>query len=268
MATRFEEDTRLTRVGDGVYAGRASERWLVARGVNGGYVAAVILRAAQLTLADTSRHPRSLTLHFVAPLEPGPYTIEVRIERAGRSLTTLSLRLMQGGRLCVLALSALAAPRQSMLLTSASMPDVPPPEQCPRFGENEQDAFSFRGNYEYRLAVGDAPFSGASEARTGGWLRLAEPQRADAPVVGALTDAWLPSVFPRLPGPAAVPTVDLTIHLRADLPLPDAQAEDYYLAVFASRLGRDGFFEEDGEIWSRAGVLLAQSRQLALMPPI
>lgn len=267
MATRFERDTRLTRVGEGVFTGSAPQSWLVARGVNGGFVAAAALRAAQLHLADPTRQPRSLTLHFVAPLEPGPYTVEVRTERAGRSLTTLSMRVLQTDRLCALALSAFATPRQSILLSSASMPDVPPPEECPRLGDPEDDAFSFRGNYEYRLAVGDLPFTGSSEARTGGWLRLADPLVADAPVVAALTDAWLPSVFPRLPGPAAVPTVDLTIHLRADVPLPEARPEDYYLAVFSSRLGRDGFFEEDGEVWSRSGLLIAQSRQLALLPP-
>jgi len=49
--------------------------------------------------------------------------------------------------------------------------------------------------------------------------------------------------------------------LPAQLPLPG----DWVLARFASRLSRDGFIEEDGEIWSRDGWLIAQSRQLALL---
>jgi hypothetical protein len=35
--------------------------------------------------------------------------------------------------------------------------------------------------------------------------------------------------------------------------------------VFRSGLAHDGFFEEDGELWSADGRLLAQCRQLALL---
>ena len=41
--------------------------------------------------------------------------------------------------------------------------------------------------------------------------------------------------------------------------------DDWYLVTFSSRLSAEGFAEEDGELWSRDGRLLAQSRQLALV---
>ena len=62
-----------------------------------------------------------------------------------------------------------------------------------------------------------------------------------------------------------VPTIDLTIHFRTALPLAGAASDDFVLAVFRSHLARDGFVEENGEIWSRDGTLLAESRQLALV---
>jgi len=63
--------------------------------------------------------------------------------------------------------------------------------------------------------------------------------------------------------PAAAPTIDLTVHFRA----PAAAAaivDEPLLAVFRSSTAAGGFFEEDGELWSADGVLLAHSRQLAL----
>ena len=41
-------------------------------------------------------------------------------------------------------------------------------------------------------------------------------------------------------------------------------AGDYVLGRFWSRLGLGGVWEEDGELWTPDGQLIAQSRQLAL----
>jgi acyl-CoA thioesterase len=64
--------------------------------------------------------------------------------------------------------------------------------------------------------------------------------------------------------PRGMPTIDLTIHFRAPVPT-DAKPDDFYLGVFRSRTLRDGFAEEDAEIWTRGGLLLAQSRQLVML---
>jgi hypothetical protein len=42
------------------------------------------------------------------------------------------------------------------------------------------------------------------------------------------------------------------------------QRDDPVLGRFESRHSAEGFFEEDGELWSPDGVLIAQCRQLAL----
>ena len=74
-----------------------------------------------------------------------------------------------------------------------------------------------------------------------------------------------PSMFNRIGSVVGVPTVDLTVHLRAELPPAHARDDDWYLVTFRSRVAAEGFAEEDGELWSRDGRLLAQSRQLALV---
>ena len=62
----------------------------------------------------------------------------------------------------------------------------------------------------------------------------------------------------------AVPTIDLTIHFRE---VPDDQAQPC-LVRFRSRLASGGYVEEDGDVWSHDGRLLAHSRQLALALPL
>jgi acyl-CoA thioesterase len=123
--------------------------------------------------------------------------------------------------------------------------------------------------FEQRFAIGPAPGAArAREARTGGWLRLAEPRPLDAALLVAYTDSWPPSLFTtdslELPA-GGVPTIDLTVHLRTALPVPGVGPADPVLVSFRTREVGQGVLEEDGEVWSRDGRLLAHSRQLALL---
>lgn len=271
-STRFDRDTAVTPVGapgQGRFRARIDPGWWVVRGPNGGYVGALLLRALTEAIADPTRAPRSLTVHYTAPPAEGPAEIETRIERSGRSLTTITGRMTQQGRLLAVALAAFSSPRQPAGLEHTSfqegeMPPVPPPEDCAVMPSQ----IPIHARYEQRQAVGALPFSGAASARVGGWVKLAEDDRPlDALLVFAYADAWPPSLFARLTQPEVgrgVPTVDLTVHFRATLPEPGARASDYALVAFRSRYADEGFVEEDGEIWSRDGRLLAQSRQLAV----
>jgi len=63
----------------------------------------------------------------------------------------------------------------------------------------------------------------------------------------------------------AAPTIDLTIHIRRPLPPAGMAPEDYVLGRFSTRLAVSGVWEEDGELWTPGGELVAQSRQLALV---
>jgi hypothetical protein len=115
-------------------------------------------------------------------------------------------------------------------------------------------------NYDMRWALGgDGEVPGS-----GGWIRTREPRRLDAPLIAAMTDAWAPAAFVALGRFVAAPTLDLTIHIRRPLPPAGMTPEDHVLVRFTSRLSVAGVWEEDGELWSPSGELLAQSRQLAL----
>ncbi|MEE9607167.1 MAG: thioesterase family protein [Myxococcota bacterium] len=265
MSTRFDTDTEVRPTGEGAYEARLDPGWWIVAGPNGGYLAAILLRALGHAVDDASRTPRSLTVHYTAVPQEGRARIETRVERRGRSLTNISGRLLQGERLIAVTLAAFSKPRAALELADARMPEVPPPEQCdPRWEKH----IEMHDRYEYRWALGDRPFSNGTQALLGAWIRPAEPRRVDAPLLAAYCDAFPPALFSRVADGAlagGLPTVDLTVHFREPLPLPDASPDDFTLGVFRTRVAREGFLEEDGEIWSRGGVLLAHSRQLAVV---
>ncbi len=266
--TRFDRDTRLERLDESTFAANIDKGWWIINGPNGGYVAAVILRALQDTVAEAARVPRSLTIHYLRPPGEGPATVKTKVERAGRSMSTITATLIQNDKPLALAIGAFGYPRKALGFVDGKMPSVPPPEECELMGGRLVEAIPMRQRYETRLVTKGGAFSGAERAEIGGWMRLEEPRLADALLVGALTDALPPPVFVKAQpddGLGPIPTIDLTIHFRAALPIESAKPEDYCLAFFTTKTSRDGYVEEDGEIWSRDGLLLAQSRQLALL---
>jgi acyl-CoA thioesterase len=266
-ATAFDAATAI-HGGDGPGAWRATidPAWSAGRGPNGGYLAAIVLGAMVAELADPQREPRSLTCHYLRPPRPGDVRLEVALERAGRSLSTVTARLAQDDRLCVLGVGAFAPELPAAADYAGSPPAAPPPEDIA--------PLAFRpgmppvvAQFETRPALGAPPLSGADEALAGGWLRLAEARPVDALALAMYADAWVPAPFARLRAPVAAPTIDLTVHFRAPAAAATLPPEEPVLAVFRSSTAAGGFFEEDGELWSRDGVLLAHSRQLALLTP-
>jgi acyl-CoA thioesterase len=260
----FDLDTAVQDLGDGRFGAEMSERWWVERGPNGGYVAAVILRAIQAAAA-VKRVPRSLTVQFPRAPVAGPVEIAVKTEREGGTVTFLSARMEQRGKLQATALAVLADDLDASGFTELQMPSVDPPTELYSPDPTQVSGMpTMFQNYSVRPALGDEAFSGGAPY-SGLWIRTREPRLLDAPLAAAILDAWFPAPFIRLERPVPAPTIDYTVHFRAPLPSPGASAEDAYLATFRSGLARGGFFEEDGELWSRNGSLLAQSRQLALL---
>ena len=262
---RFQRDTAVEALGGGRFAARIDPGWWIVRGPNGGYVAAILLRALRAAVGDPARLPRSFTVHFTSPPTEGPAEVATTLERVGRTVTTATARLEQGGKLRALALAAFGTPRQGPDFAHLVRPEVTPPERAAPLASNIP--IPMRERYEC-LAVFAAPGAAAPEAVTGGWIRLREGPRAVEPeLLAAYTDSWPPSIFSQVPPgtlSSGVPTVDLTVHFRAPWPAGE-DPDDFALIVFRSRLARDGFVEEDGEVWTRGGILLAQSRQLALV---
>lgn len=247
-------DTALERLTPTRWRGEISDRWWVVRGPFGGYVSAFLTRAMLAAVDDPARRPRSLTVHFVEAPVAGAVEVCAAVERAGRSSSTVVLRLEQDGRPVALALGSCATWRDGEPEWAETPPDAPAPEACERL-ERREAMPRFHERFEIRPA---APLTG--EARNLAWLRLDPPQPLDPFVLTAMSDGWMPAAFSKVGRPFGAPTADLTIHFRAPL-----ASGEWALADYRSRFSAGGVWEEDGELWAEDGTLLAQSRQLALI---
>jgi acyl-CoA thioesterase len=266
-AVRLEEASASEKL----FAGEVSPDWRAGRGPHGGYLAAMLLRALIETVAEPARAPRSLTIHFARAPEPGPVSIRTVLERGGRSLSTLSARMEQDGRLIALALAAFSVPWRAPEFAEADMPALAPPDPEREAGTMLKfGAPLFTRHLVMQPRIGTLPFNGSQQPmEIAGWVGLAPPRPVDALSLAFFSDALLPAIFPRLTEPAVVPTVDLTVHFRVSMPRSaDPDPDELCLASMSTRVIHDGFFEEDGVIWASDGTVLAQSRQLAIVLPV
>jgi len=262
----FTNDTRLERRASGRYRGDVARRWWVDRGPNGGLLAALAVAAATRELDDPDRRPCSLTLHFLVPPREGELDVSVSVERTGERVTNCRLRMHQGERTTALGLLSLARPIDaSDAYVQARVPDVPSPGELAPLPLDAPGVPPFLRNYEFRFAAGGLPFTGAEAAETAVWVRTASRRRPDAIAVAAFADAWARTPLVRRRAPAPVPAIDLTVHFRDHDWYGRAADDDFVLAAFRSRLLAHALFEEDGELWSPDGTLLAQSRQLGML---
>src|SRR6478736_550655 len=124
----LDDDTELTRDGEGRWRGEITNRWSVI-GPNGGYLAAFVARA--FMNESPFPDPLTMTVHYMSRAGFGPATVEVETLRAGRSHATLSARLVQDEVVVAAALATFGRRRDDgPELLNARMPAVPPPEEC------------------------------------------------------------------------------------------------------------------------------------------
>lgn len=241
------------------------ETWYQGRGAFGGVSAAAVLEAMRAVVDDERRRPRSLHIHFCAPLEAGKHVIDVRVERLGSRVTHLGARILADGKVACLASGTFAATRDATLsYGDAKAPEAPPFETVPPVGPSPLLP-AFCQHFEYRFCLGHLPYAGADEAHLGGWVRPRSHDPLDYALATALLDAYPPAALTRADSIAPAASVDLTVDFFEALPLDSGHKDGRALLSTRSRYAGGGYADELAELWSEDGRLLAQCRQLVAL---
>jgi acyl-CoA thioesterase len=257
--------THVDALGDGRYAGEVLDGWDVAGNAHGGYLLSIAARA----LAQTTGRPDpvSVTAHYLRSGRPGPVQVETDLLRSGRRFATATATMHAGDDVLLSAIATFgdlaADTTDAPELIDGAPPELPPWESLSPVVPAEPFPPRFMGHLDLRLHPDDATFlegrrSGRAHIR--GWLALPGDEPIDTIALLTLVDAFPPTVFNVDLPIAWVPTLELTAHVRAR-PAPGPLA-----CEVRTRFISAGFLEVDGEYWDGSGRLVAQSRQLALVP--
>jgi hypothetical protein len=272
MDFELDRGIAVDRIAEGEYAAALDPGWVVGGGLNGGYLLAVVGNAIRTELVDVGHpDPVSVSAYYLSPSVPGPSVVRIRRVRTGKQRSTVAASLVQQQdgqeveRITVLAVFGDHTRQPVEIAREIPPPQLPPLDECvPTLAASEDfrkvgpllDRLGTRLDPAYLGWLAGQP---SGEGVMQGWFRLADERPLDSLALLLVVDALPPVTFDLgLPGWA--PTLELTAHVRA------SPAPGWAIVRHATRNVSGGLFEEDCEVWDSTGRLVAQSRQLALLP--
>ncbi len=269
----FEVDTRVEG-SDGNYHAALSEDWRV-WGPNGGYVAAIALRAAGMEAR--LKRPASFSGHFIRVGNFHEVQLEVTPVHSGRRAESIHVTMRQDNRPIFQAVIRTAAKDEGLEHDFSQMPEVPEPEGLKTYAELFPDdagpRYPFWNNVETRIIDLDRALEGLPRKPHPPvwreWYRFVPTATFDAPFVDAgrallLMDtmAWPAAAQPHPDAKFQAPNLDVTCWFHQ----PGHDSE-WLLVDYESQIAKDALMNATGRVWSRDRKLLASGGcQLMCIP--
>ncbi|MGA8726167.1 MAG: thioesterase family protein [Acidimicrobiales bacterium] len=258
----FASVSALVATGGGRFEGEIDGEWTIGGKPNGGYLLAMLGRAA--TWTGPHDHPIAASAHYLRPPEPGPVRIDTEVLRAGRTATQVRARMEQGGKPCIESLITAShltddttpfwdggVPEMSKVDKAGCVPFVPDRPSGLRIAILEQIEVCLEPGSNGPDGTGP---SGKGELR--GWLALPRGEAFDPISLLFAVDSFPPATID-IEFSGWVPTLELTVYVRA-LPAPGPVR-----VLQRAQLIESGRVDETCFVWDRKGRLVAQGTQLA-----
>ncbi len=270
----LEVDTRLEDLGEGRFRATFSRDWEI-WGPNGGYVAAIAMRAAG-QVAKVQR-PAAFAGHFLSVGRFEDVDVNVRVVKAGRRTESLSVSITQKGRAILEALIRTAASGPGLDHNVAEMPNEKRPEELKNIEElapdKEGPPFPFWNNFEVRPVWPERVMEierqvYAPEFRE--WFRFQPRATFDCPWLDAArallmidTGSWIAACQPHPNAAFTAPNLDVTAWFHHAEPESEWLLTDHTCAVAEA-----GLMGTHARIWSESGKLLATGGAQLFCVPI
>ena len=258
----FAEVSALKARGAGLFDAEVNPEWTIGGRPNGGYLLAMMGRAAASVSAHG--HVIAASAHYLHAPQPGPVVIDIELLRAGRTASQVRARLSQNGEACVEALlTASQLDAAAIPYWDRGLPEIghvayeDSTRLIPRLPGGARVAIMEQ--IEARLEPGSSAFTTGSPSGQGelrGWLALPDGEAFDPISLLFAVDAFPPATFD-IEFAGWVPTLELTVYVRA-LPAPGpVRVLQRAQLIDAQRV------DETCYVWDRTGRLVAHGSQLA-----
>lgn len=256
---KFHEDTAVIDR-DGELTAELSRDWEI-WGPNGGYVAAIALRAAGMRAPEGHR-PASFSCQYLSVGKFAPAKAEVRTLKTGRSASCLAVELSQDGRVFLTAQVWTTNREDGPERATIQPPAAPSPAEAPDINSllpADAPRHAFWQNFENRpinwVKEGSTDLRGKPQQQ---WSRFRDFEPVDAFADAArslvLIDTLLWPAHWR--GETAVdyiaPSLDLAVWFHAPKP-----AGDWLLIEAKSETAGAGLIHGTGQVWSEDRRLIA-----------
>jgi acyl-CoA thioesterase II len=268
MASDLEHATRVEGE-QGRYRARLSKDWEI-WGPNGGYLAAIALRAAGREAQI--QQPASFYCHFLS--SPGFDAVELKVStlRRGRRAESFAVEMSQGDKPILHALVKTAADAPGYSHQHPAMPDAPHPDTLKNYEQllsrGKLPAFSFWNNVE-RRPVDQNITNEPTDPTLREWTRFRPTACFEDPFVDAaraliLLDTYgFPAAYRHYRSwDYLAPNLDTSVWFHRFSP-----ASAWLLIDHACVVADRGLMGVSGSVWDSEGRLLATgSAQLCCIP--
>jgi acyl-CoA thioesterase len=260
----FDEATAVT-AGDSRWRGQASKDYWAFVGPFGGVTAATILRAL-IDHPERSGDPLSMTVNYCAPIAKGAFDLDVRLVKANRSSQHWCVEMTQGGGdVATLATAVFAERRPSWSHQPAEFPQATAFEQTLPYAKI---AAPWVKQYDFRFVEGEPKFGSSSGAAPSNaysklWIGDRVPRKIDPLSLMAMSDAFFGRIFHARRELVPFGTVSLTTYFHVDAEGVAAENITRVLATADAKIFNRSYGDQNGELWSPSGCLLATTTQIA-----
>ena len=244
---------------DGQLTGCTTPAYKNMIGPFGGITAAAMIKAI-LIHPDVLGEPISLTVNFAAAVQDGPYVLDAKPVRTGRSTQHWLVNMLQNDEVVTTATAVFATRQETWGTTDLTFPALP--DDMQPIDQSMMPPWAANYKFQFPKGLGPLSFRESDSSETLQIIRD-EPARAlDFVSLTALSDIFAPRIFIRRPKFVPAGTVSMTIYYHTDSTVLEKHGDGELIGRAVANRFFNRYSDQSAELWTPSGDLLVTTTQI------